>query len=52
MEEEGCKQTAAEGHSEQALCIDTPPRTNTERAPYPGKALGTQSAVTNLTTCF
>lgn len=41
MEEEGCKETEAEEHSEQALRIDTPLRTKRERASYPGKALGT-----------
>lgn len=30
MEEEGCKETEAEGHLEQPLCIDTPLRTNRE----------------------
>lgn len=49
MEEEGCKETEAEGHSEQVLCIDMPLRAKREQAPYPGKALGTQSAMILLT---
>lgn len=52
MEEEGSKETEAEGHSEQAICIDRPLRTNTERAHRPGKASGTHSAMIHLTTHF
>lgn len=52
MKEEGCKEIETEGRSEQALCIDTPLRTNREQAPYPVKASGTQSDMIQLKNMF